>query len=43
VSTEHAMKGVNHVAMTSPSISGDDLPNFSTFLLWEANFNSRHF
>ncbi|KAH1241882.1 hypothetical protein GmHk_07G019354 [Glycine max] len=41
VTTEHAIKGVNPVATISPSISGASLPNFSTFLPWETNFNSR--
>jgi len=41
MSKEHAIRGLNHVAMTKSSISGASLSNFSTFLPWEDNFNSR--
>lgn len=41
MSTEHAIKGLSHVAATRSSISRACLPNFYTFLLWEDNFNSR--
>jgi len=42
VSSEHVIRRLNHVAATKPSISRAGLPKFSTFLLWEDNFNSRH-
>ena len=42
VSSKHAIRGLNHVAATKPSISRVVLPNFSTFLPWDKNFNSRH-
>ena len=39
VSKEHAIRRLNPVAVTMPSIYGVDLLNFCTFLLWEDNFN----
>ena len=39
VTTEHPINGLNHVASTSPSISGTDLPINITFLPWDTNFN----
>jgi len=39
ISKEHAIKWLNPVATTKPSISGVGLANFSTFLPWEDDFN----
>jgi len=39
VSKEHAIWKLNLVAATMSSVSRADLPNFSTFLPWEDNFN----
>jgi len=43
MSNEHAIRGLNPVAATEPSIFGAGLPNFSNFLPWKDNFNSGHF
>jgi len=43
VSNKHVIEELNLVATIMPSILDASLPNFSTFLLREVNFNSIRF